>query len=822
VKSSAILGVLGVCLLSARADSISARVSGKVLSETKEPVSAARLLLHCGSYSVQGTTDPTGGFELQAPRGSCVLTVEQEAYFPLKERPVEVEEQGVELSLVLTPRRERVETLEVSAEPVTIDIESPSIEQRLTNTELVNIPYPTTNNLQNALHIIPGVVQSDQEIHLNGGDANQGSYTLDGFNIADPLTGSFTSRVSVESVDSVAVSSGALPAELGKGSAGSLALRSRSGDDKFRLSATNFIPGVEFRKGIIIGNYTPRVNFSGPWYRGRAWFADSIDLQYDQQVVQELPVGSDRTTSWRMSNLLHNQFNITPSNILHATLLTTWWYAPHAGLGPLDPIETTVDRRARQIFVAVKDQIYFQRGALIEYGYAGNRTWGREVPQGRDFYLITADGYRGNYFRDSNQRSSRDQFLASAFLPLLQFKGAHQIKIGMDLDRLSYWQDIERTGFRYYRPAGTELRETIFRGNGSLEQRNAEVSVFVQDSWKVRPGLVIEGGLRWDWDQIVKHVNTGPRVGFAWSPARMEDMKISGGVGVIYDATNLQMFARPQDQFSITTYFMPDGTPVQAPGASLFRPAARELVSPGYLTFNAGIERRLPKALWLRVGYLGKRGDDGFTYWNTLWDGANPPPGLAAQLGVSRFDAIYQLTNRRQSQYDAFEVTARQAFHGQYEWMASYIRSSTRSNAALDVSIDQPAVIPDNSGPLPWDTPNRLLSWGYLPTPWKNWAAAYLMEWRTGFPYSIFGGDGTVIGGVNSQRFPAYFDLNLHAERRFTVHGYVLALRGGVNNVTGRQNPTVVNSILGAPNYGTYYGGSGRAVTFRLRWLGRN
>jgi hypothetical protein len=42
---------------------------------------------------------------------------------------------------------------------------------------------------------------------------------------------------------------------------------------------------------------------------------------------------------------------------------------------------------------------------------------------------------------------------------------------------------------------------------------------------------------------------------------------------------------------------------------------------------------------------------------------------------------------------------------------------------------------------------------------------AYLVDWRTGFPFSVHDEAGHVSGEPNSFRFPNYFELNLHIER---------------------------------------------------------
>jgi hypothetical protein len=182
----------------------------------------------------------------------------------------------------------------------------------------------------------------------------------------------------------------------------------------------------------------------------------------------------------------------------------------------------------------------------------------------------------------------------------------------------------------------------------------------------------------------------------------------------------------------------------------------------------------------------------------------------------------FTLTNARHDQYDAAQVIVHQAVGGRYEWMASYTRSRTHSNEVLDPSLEQTLLLgPNNAGPLPWDAPNRFLSWGYLPTWWKNWAVAYLFEERTGFPFSIQHDNGQLIGAPDTYRYPDYFNLNLHLEWRFHLRKYRFAIRGGVDNLTNHRNPTVVNNIAGVAELPDFLRSEGRHYQARLRWLGK-
>ncbi|MBI4877442.1 MAG: TonB-dependent receptor [Acidobacteria bacterium] len=808
--SAVIYALLAVSCAAAPAE---VTLRGRVIGDTGAPVAGARVKI--ASLDPPGerqivTADAGGALECRLPReGAYSVSVEREGFFTLQDRVVRLAPGVTEIQFELSPLREIFESIEVSARSSTVDLDRSAPEKTLRGTDILAVPYPTTNNLKNALRILPGVVHDSRGgVHVNGGAEDQTLYTLDGFTLNDPLTGRLESRVSVEAVQSVEILSGAPAAEYGRGSAGTLAVSTVSGSDRWRYVATNFVPGIENRKGIVIGDWTPRAGVSGPLVPGRAWFSNSVSTQYVKHVVEELPDGEDRSADWRLTNLLHTQVNLTPSHILYGGFLVNRWNAPRTGLNPLDPMETTTDRRSRQWFFHVKDQVYLAGGGLIEAGFARDRTFAREIPQGPGPYLLTPDGKRGNNYTDAARKGGREQFIANGVLPALRRAGSHRVKAGVDLNRLSYWQDVRRSGYEHLRADLTPSVSVVFRGSGRLRRENTEAAWYVQDSWKVRPSLLFELGLRSDWDRLLGNTTFSPRMGFAWSPRESRDSKIFGGYAVVHEPAALRLFARPADQVALATYFGPDGEVLRGPAATVFE-AQGPFRTPRYQTSTLGFERRFPGGLESRIAAIRKRGRLGLAYLDVL------APEVAA------IDAIYRLGNHRVDVYDAVEIAIRQPLRQQYEWMAGYTRSNARSNSVADVSADDPFLYPDNFGPMPWDTPNRLVSWGYLPTFWKNWAAAYLLEVRDGFPFSVVGGDGRAVGRMNSRRFPLFVELNLHAERRFVLRGHRWAFRCGFNNLTNRRNPNVVNNNLDSARFGQFLGGQHRSLNFRIRWLGR-
>ena len=102
----------------------------------------------------------------------------------------------------------------------------------------------------------------------------------------------------------------------------------------------------------------------------------------------------------------------------------------------------------------------------------------------------------------------------------------------------------------------------------------------------------------------------------------------------------------------------------------------------------------------------------------------------------------------------------------------------------------------------------------------NNTTAAYL-EYRTGFPFSVVDEEDFLVGSPNSRRYPDYFNINLHLERKFRALHYLWAWRFGYNNLTANLNPNIVNNVQGTARFLTYGRGQARAFSVRLRLLGR-
>jgi hypothetical protein len=815
---------LGILLLCDSAYS-QALLSGHVVDETGAGIASVRVEVRssaAGSFVVS-SSDRAGNFKIVLPEaGEYTIRAERLGFYVYQSPPKWFETGPSDLTITLNHLQEFADRIDVTSSPPAIDPQEPQERRELDNTEIQSIPYPAPQDYRNALPLMDGVVLDNSgRAHFNGGRTNQTNYTLNGFNVSDPVTGQLEVRLNIDAIQSMDVVTSRFSAENGRGSTGVLDVKTKMGDDRWRLGGTNFVPGISTDSGWHVNKWTPRFEISGPIDKGRAWFHSGLDAFYSDDVVPGLPSGQNRTSSISASDLTTFQVDLTPGNILTGSFLYNVDHSRRSGLSFLNPVEATLNRRGALYMSTLRDQAYLAGGSLLEAGFADSRGIFDTSPQGNRLYLITPEGNHGNYFSGAGRHFYRQQWIANLFLPVLRAAGTHQLKFGIDFEREAFHQTVDRHPYQVQRADGSVTRYVTFVGNPFQARKNFEAAQYLQDAWAIRENLVFEAGLRLEWNEIVRDLEIAPRFAVAWAPGWLRATKFSAGWGVYHDAISLETVTRQQDQTSLSTFYLPNGV-VQGPVPTSFLAEDRLLKTPRFRIVSWGFERKLPHDFYLKAGYSHRTGDRGFTFW----------PTIPLTRGAFYQGEVFLLTNARQDRYDAFDLSLRHTFAGKFEWFAGYTRSSARSSAAVEYSLENPIFGPQGPGPYPWDTPNRFHTWGWAPLPERllparlrflvrNTTAQYLVEYRTGFPFSIVDEEGFLVSAPNSVRFPHYFNINLHFERQFRALHYLWAWRFGLNNLTASLNPNVVNNVEGTPQFLTFGGGQARAFSVRLRFLGR-
>ena len=140
----------------------------------------------------------------------------------------------------------------------------------------------------------------------------------------------------------------------------------------------------------------------------------------------------------------------------------------------------------------------------------------------------------------------------------LHLGGTHQLKFGIDFEREAFHQKVLRHDYEVLRDDNSVARYVQFAGNPFEARKNFEAAQYIQDPWTPREGLALEAGLRVEWNEIVRDLEVAPRFSMAWAPRLLRNTKFSAGWGVYYDAISLGLVTRQPDQVSLSTFFPPE------------------------------------------------------------------------------------------------------------------------------------------------------------------------------------------------------------------------------------------------------------------------
>ena len=122
--------------------------------------------------------------------------------------------------------------------------------------------------------------------------------------------------------------------------------------------------------------------------------------------------------------------------------------------------------------------------------------------------------------------------------------------------------------------------------------------------------------------------------------------------------------------------------------------------------------------------------------------------------------------------YRELQVSVRQTWPHDQQLFVSYVRSSAHGElndfAALFQTLDTPLLQPGGPSRLPADAPHRWIAWGTFNLP-RRIVVSPVIEWHSGFPYSVVDERYRYVGTPNQGAFPAFVAADFVVFKTFTV-----------------------------------------------------
>lgn len=684
-----------------------------------------------------------------------------------------------------------------------------------------------SENYQSALPLTPGVVRgTDGADHIKGTRSGQSSYTVNGADVTDPVSGNLAFDIPIEAVASVHIDENPYAAEFGRSTGGATNLETRTGGDKFKLTFNRFFPTFHNVIGGKLDSFRPRLTLSGPLVSKRLTFLQSFEYRFTRAYVPSLSAPRNDTTSAAFNSFTQLDFTADKRNSFKFVGAVFPQELHFVGLNTFNPQAATPNTKQRGVLLSVSEQAIFHDDSFLSSLFSYKTFQFDLSSQGRQPLTILPDGNTGNYFASSHRSAQRFQLQENYFAHSLNLGGEHSLKLGAEFDYTTLSGSFDFRPILIRRRDGTLSQRIDFIGATSLDDRSlGEFGAFVQDRWVINKSLTIDAGLRLDRDTIAQRGNLSPRLAVMYLPFKDDRTVLRAGIGIFYDRSpmssryfevaNLDDNDQPVNTpvlgtvspthfpRRVITTFAPDGLTIMD-GPRTFENAIKgPLVDARSRRWSLQIDRALTKHLTTRIGYLQR---------STVNE-----PIIGPRLTKSGGGMIV-LESRGRSQYRELQALAVYNSGRFHNLNFSYVWSRARGdlNTADNFIGDFPGlVVPSNQyGPLPFDAPHRFLVYGELKALY-GLTVTPAVEIRSGFPFSYVNDRLDFVGRRNQAgRFPTFMSLDVQILKGFKVPFLDKRVRAGaaIFNITNHFNPRDFQNNTGSLHFGQFFNSLGPSV----------
>lgn len=844
------------------------------------------------------TTGEQGSYRMsELPPGRYTVRVEMPSFASV-ERNVTLA-LGGNLTLHLNLQLASVqESVTVSAQAPLIETSQKSLETNISPAEVDDLPVKGRQFVDLAL-LAPGVTvdtasanSATDSISFGGFNEQFKSLWLEGIDINDEVTGGGSGlsnaarhTFSQESVEEFQIVANQYSVEFGRSGSGVINILTKSGtntvsgrgyyflrDDAFdkpNAFATGKVPFRQQQFGATLG---------GPLVQDRSHYFVSYERQiYDDVVTVRipdfvLPLLKDPRTEVPRPLRQHNVFAK-----LTQTLSSRHYLSAIAMYGNQDRKAQSVgghiagdggfDEKAHDVYVAGALTSVFTNNFTNQLRVAYSDAVKNRLPSGESGPRIIFPSI--SFGQATNFPQTREQInyivMNTANYHLDGRGGTHHFKAGFEVN-LSRGPRTINTAFngeflflqdRLPDPAVISTFPARYRtatGTGALDRDVDMYAFFLEDNWRLRPGLTLSAGVRYDvqflrgdlagepvptnippeefWVRFVAgdlagrnwmaypndYNNVGPRVGVAWDPASNGRMVVRGGYGVFFDQiwTNdtgnvvqnypgvfTQQLANDVRVSNVPNTFFPNAPPLSllsATGSTSVQvpnPAAK---SPYTQQSSIGIQRQIGGDTSVSADYIHVLGLHFRRSYNA---NARRADGTFPLLSSGTVITVGDYGNRIHSDQVQLKLERRMASNFSLRTSYTYMRVSQFLETAVD-KTNRDA----DWGPAPNDTRHRMVVSSVYRLPFE-FQLGTIVTAMSAPPYNIITGVDTnrdrdvnerpIENGKMIPPFSArgdnYFSIDVRASRTFRV--------GGSRRVEALFE---MFNLTNAKNYGGYDG----------------
>lgn len=599
---AALFAVAGLLLSPEALAALTGELQGYVVDESGLPVAGVRVILSSpqmiGGERVQ-ETDADGRFRFnELEPGTYAVVLSHQSYRGFKEEGIFI---GISATVIRDYLLEPAATTGPEDEVIKVVATAPMVDTTRTSMGTSIRPdftdrTKTNRSYQDVALFAPGVVggaTAPGNPSIHGGTPFSNVYLLDGLNITDPVTQTFSTNFNFDAIGELQVLTGGLDAEYGSTLGGVINIVTHSGGDEFTLDGSVYWlpkelfltdPGETINQNIVQAN----LSVGGPIIRRKLWFY--VSGQYVDTQLQTLP-----PPGFEFPFPGINEVPLRRFSAFYGLGKLKWAVLPWQKLSLLiqgDPTFITNEKQDPSVHPDAETQ-RFQGGVKMvgtsETTLSDSLFWKTQLGYGSDRLYIfpmsndfTKPGHTNlltgtqtvNDTDITDDRRYRLQLNSSLSYFIEDFIGDHEIKGGVE--GTLAWNSTEDSvpgnpgecvaGGESYASCfftdngisrsgstidgkGDPFQITVFEGPLSKTVTSNLITLYIQDTWRPFRSLTIRPGLRFDSSRGYNDAADGgaeifslnsfsPRFGVAWDPFGDGKTVVRGGY-YIYHETGL-------------------------------------------------------------------------------------------------------------------------------------------------------------------------------------------------------------------------------------------------------------------------------------------
>ena len=388
---------------------------------------------------------------------------------------------------------------------------------------------------------------------------------------------------------------------------------------------------------------------------------------------------------------------LTPSNTLTVRYQFDHNSQTNGGLGATSLSTNAYNTTARESQLQLSDTQIFGSKIINETRMAIERQNNTQTPQSTAPSFTLTGYFSSGGTTLGTQNSTIDHFELQNYTSIALQKNFIRAGMRLRINREALFSTAGSNGAFTYQSAADYISNSPFQyrittiSHPSVEQSVADIGVYAEDDWRIKPNLSLSYGLRYEaQNKIDSNADLAPRFSLSYGIPRKSGNPLTvlrAGWGIFYDRFDVSdtiQTLRQNGTNQVTQIFRPTGANTTLPGCSPLNLATNpnacgSATSASQTVYQLGANLRTAYNMQTTIGVdqqMGKRSTISFNYINSIGDHQ-----YLSRSIPSGNNYIYQYQSGGVFRQNQFVVNVRTQISNRFSLFGFYTLQYANSNA---------------------------------------------------------------------------------------------------------------------------------------------